>query len=63
MKDFYNEHLLLADCLLLLLSCFLTVESFYIPIESLSMPMRITLGLADFMLIIKTIIDLCNSIE
>lgn len=60
MKDFYNEHTLLSDCIIALILCFFTVLSFYIPIESLSMPMMVTFLMADFMFLIKLIFDLCD---
>ena len=58
MKDFYNEHTLLSDCIIALILCFFTALSFYIHIESLSVPMIATFLMADFMFAAKLIIDL-----
>lgn len=63
MKDFYNEHILLSDCIIALILCFFTVLSFYIPIESLSMSMIVTFFMADFMFLTKIIFDLCDCFD
>ena len=60
MKDFYNDHTILSDCIIALILCFFTALSFYIPIESLSVSMIATFLMADFMLFMKLIFDLCD---
>lgn len=60
MKDFYNDHTILSDCIIALILCFFTALSFYIPIESLSVPMIATFLMADFMLFMKLIFELCD---